>query len=94
MDTLANREDPDEMQHYAAFHQSLHCLLKLKQPLGAEKHHTLEMSTVDCLEYTTGSPHTYCINMYGNITRIQRLNNYYYYPTVCIRSSCLVYAIS
>ena len=25
--TLANSEDPDEMPHNAAFHQSLHCLL-------------------------------------------------------------------
>ena len=24
---LANSEDPDEMQHYAAFHLGLHCLL-------------------------------------------------------------------
>ena len=32
MGTLANSEDPDEMQHIAAFHQGLHCLLKLKQP--------------------------------------------------------------
>ena len=30
MGTLANSEDPDEMQHNAAFHQGLHCLLKLK----------------------------------------------------------------
>ena len=28
MGTLANSEDPDEMQHIAAFHQGLHCLLK------------------------------------------------------------------
>ena len=27
---LLNSEDPDEMQHYAAFHQGLHCLLRLK----------------------------------------------------------------
>ena len=26
--TLANSEDPDEMQHNAAFHQGLHCLLR------------------------------------------------------------------
>ena len=29
--TLANSKDPDEMQHNAAFHQGLHCLLRLKQ---------------------------------------------------------------
>ena len=26
MSTFANSEDPDEMQHNAAFHQGLHCL--------------------------------------------------------------------
>ena len=31
MGTLANSEDPDEMQDYAAFHQGLHCLLRLGQ---------------------------------------------------------------
>ena len=31
MDTLANREDPNEMQHTAAFHQGLHYSLRLKQ---------------------------------------------------------------
>ena len=25
---LANSADPDEMQHHAAFHQGLHCLIK------------------------------------------------------------------
>ena len=29
--TFTNSEDPDEMQHYAAFHLGLHCLLRLKQ---------------------------------------------------------------
>ena len=45
MGTLANSEDPDEMQHNAAFHQGLHCLLGLKQPSGTEIHHILENST-------------------------------------------------
>ena len=30
MGTLANSEDPDEMQHNAAFHLGLLCLLRLK----------------------------------------------------------------
>ena len=34
MGILANSEDPDEMQHKAAFHQGLHCLLRLKQEIG------------------------------------------------------------
>ena len=28
MTTLENSEDPDKMQHNAAFHQGLHCLLR------------------------------------------------------------------
>ena len=27
MDTFTNSEDPDEMQHNAAFHKGLYCLL-------------------------------------------------------------------
>ena len=38
---LVISEDPDEMQHYAALHQGLHCWQGLKQPSGAEIHHNL-----------------------------------------------------
>ena len=38
MGILANRENPDEMQHNAAFHQGLHCLLRQKQSLEKEIH--------------------------------------------------------
>ena len=31
MRTFANREDPDEMLHGAAFHHGLHCLLRSKR---------------------------------------------------------------
>ena len=34
MGTLANSEEPDEMQH-----NGLHCLIRLKQHLGTEMHH-------------------------------------------------------
>ena len=47
MGTLANSEDPDELQHIAAFHLRLHCLLRLKQTSGTEIHHNLENSTCD-----------------------------------------------
>ena len=30
MSTFENSEDPDEMQHNAAFHQGLHCLIGKK----------------------------------------------------------------
>ena len=39
MRTLANSEDPDEKQHNAAFHQGLHCLLRLKQHTDVSKMH-------------------------------------------------------
>ena len=42
MNTLANSVDPDEMQHNAAFHQGLHCLLRSKESSGTEIHHKLE----------------------------------------------------
>ena len=42
MGTLANSEDPDEMQHNAAFHQGLHCLLISKQSSRTEIYHNLE----------------------------------------------------
>ena len=45
MGTLANSEDPDEMQHNAELHQGMHCLLRLKQSSGTEIHHNLEIST-------------------------------------------------
>ena len=50
MSTLANSEDPDEMQHNAAFLQGLHCLLRLKQPSEREVHHNLESSTCNVWE--------------------------------------------
>ena len=46
MGTLANTEDPDEMQHNAAFHQGRHCLLRLNQPSGPKMRHNLEDFTV------------------------------------------------
>ena len=55
MCTLANSEDPGVMQHNAAFHQCLHCLLRLKQSSRTEIHHNLENSTCDPLKYTMGS---------------------------------------
>ena len=56
MGTLANTEDLDEMQHNAAFHQGLHCLLRLKPTSRAVIHHNLENSTCDPLKYKMCSP--------------------------------------
>ena len=65
MDILENSVDPDEMKLIAAFHQGLHCLLRLKQSSGSEIHRNLENSICDPLKYTMGSPKLDCINMYG-----------------------------
>ena len=43
------------MQHNAAFHQGLHCLILLKQHSGTEILH-LEISTCDPLKYKMGNP--------------------------------------
>ena len=49
MDTFTNSEDPDEMPHYAAFHQGLHCLLRQNQSSGKEIQHCLEIVNCDSL---------------------------------------------
>ena len=68
MCTLANSEDPDEMQHNGVFHQGLHCLLRLKQPIETEIHCNLENSTHDPFKYPLGQSHTNIhINMLGKI---------------------------
>ena len=46
MGTIANGENQNEMQHYAAFHQSLHILLRLKQPSGTELRQSWENLTM------------------------------------------------
>ena len=50
MDTLANNEDSDEMQHNAEFHQGLHCLLRSKNLSGQKYIIILETSTCDPLK--------------------------------------------
>ena len=74
MDTLANSEDPDEMQQNAAFHQGLHCLLRLKQSSGTEIHRNLEKSTLGPLKYTMGSLILNVSICMGKSIRIQRVN--------------------
>ena len=34
MSTFPSSEDPDEMQHHAAFHQGLHCLSMQKKKIS------------------------------------------------------------
>ena len=51
MGTFVNSEDPDEMQHHAAFNQGLHCLLRLKQSSGTKIYKNLEISNCHPLNY-------------------------------------------
>ena len=54
---LANSEDQYEMQHNAAFHHSLHCLLlRFKDISETEIQHNLESPICDLLKLTMGSP--------------------------------------
>ena len=46
MDTFINSEDPDEMPHYAAFHQGLYCLLGKKDLQTKQKQKTLLLKTI------------------------------------------------
>ena len=56
MGTLANSEDPDEMLHYAAFHQGLHCLLKYKHSSEIEVYLNLGILISDPLICTITHP--------------------------------------
>ena len=56
MHTLANSEDPDEMLHYAAFHQGLHYLPSQKGSLEKEIQFYLEIIACDPSIYTMDQP--------------------------------------
>ena len=72
---LANNEDPDEMQHNAAFHQGPHCLLRLKKLSGTEINHNLENPTCDPLKYTMGTPILIVSLCMEKSIRIQRVSD-------------------
>ena len=76
MSTIANSEDTDEMQHDAAFHQGLHCLLILQQPAGTETHQNLENSTFDRLKVLMGSSKLIVSICVGKSIRIQRVKKF------------------
>ena len=61
MGTLTNSEYPDEMQHYAAFHRGLHCLLRLKQPLGTEILNKFKNYICEPFKIHNGLSHVYCV---------------------------------
>ena len=66
--------------HNAAFHQGLHCLLKLNNLQGQNltEIHNLENSTCDPFKYTMGSPMLIVSICMGKSVRIQRVNTFAY----------------
>ena len=67
MGYFGKQQNPDEMQHKAAFHQGLHCLLRLKQSSGTEIH-------CDLLKYTMGNLILIVSKCMEKSIRIQRVN--------------------
>ena len=55
-DILTNSDDQGGMQHNAAFHPVLHCLLEVKQPSWVEIHDHYDISTCNHITYKMGNP--------------------------------------
>ena len=66
MDTFINSEDPDEMPHYAAFHQGLYCLLG-KKDLQTTKNTTFKNYSLTTQGMYSGLSKVYCIKPEGKI---------------------------
>ena len=68
MDTFINSEDPDEMPHYAAFHQGLYCLLGIKD-LQTKNKQTLLLKNYNLTpkRMYSGLSKVYCIKPEGKI---------------------------
>ena len=64
------------MQHYAAFHQGLHYLLRLKQPSWTEIPHNLGTSTRDPLKYKMGNHMLIASICMGKSIRIHNMYSY------------------
>ena len=67
MNTFANNEDPDEMQHNAAFHQGLHCLKNIKKGLQTKEYNIFENFNLTPLDLYNGLSQVYCIKAEGKI---------------------------
>ena len=66
MDTFINSEDPDEMPHYAAFHQGLYCLLG-KKDLQTKKTTTFKNYSLTPQGMYSGLSKVFCIKPEGKI---------------------------
>ena len=64
---LANSKNPDEI-HTSAFHQGLHCLLRLDQTSGTEINCNSEYATCDPLNYIMDNPCPYVDRFWPDMT--------------------------
>ena len=71
MGTLENSEDPDEMPHYAAFLQGLHCLLR--QNRSSEKKLQYFWKLCDPSEYTIDHPDFITCSLIENAIGLKRV---------------------
>ena len=67
MDTFINSEDPDEMPHYAAFHQGLYCLLGKKDLQTKNNNTTFKNYNLTPQGMYSGLSKVYCIKPEGKI---------------------------
>ena len=65
MSTFSNNEDPDEMQHNAAFHLGLHS--KGKNDLQTKEYNIFENYNPTPLDMYNGLSQVYCIKLEGII---------------------------
>ena len=70
---MANSGDPDEMPHHAAFHQSHHCLLRLKQHSCTEVQLYLEILTCRSLISAMNHPSLIVSKQTEEFISIQRV---------------------
>ena len=80
MGTLTNNEDPDEMSHDAAFHQSLHCFLR--QHLYSEKEtQYIFLKIISCWPsiYTMNNSDINICFFMENSIGLKRLNIYVFF---------------
>ena len=89
MCTLANSEDPDEMLHYAAFHQNLYCSPRQKRSSEKELQFYLEIITCDSLIYTMDHSKFIISDQMKNPLvhkGLKNSRNFKEPPTICIDS--------
>ena len=69
MDTFINSEDPEEMPHYAAFHQGLYCFLGKKdlQTKTKQTNTTFKNYILTPQGMYSGLYKVYCIKQEGKI---------------------------